>query len=505
MSLIQIAHNAVHAKLINADRDVKLVVSELLSYQVEGAEFSDTYKSGTWSGRSSFFEFKNASFPAGFVNLVYSELKRRGHTVQMIKPRLPAANGPEFPVVDTFGEDPRYDYQRETVRRLLRYGSMIAMIATGGGKSRIAKLAYSRIKRPTLFLTTRSVLMYQMKDAFEELGLTVGVMGDGHWEPRRSVNVAMVQTLTSALQGPGEKDRGDDARRKLALQQKTVKLLEMFELVIGEEAHESGGNSYYYILQFCRNAHYRLALTATPFMRQDEESNMRLMACFGPIGIQVSEKTLIDRGILARPIFKRIREPVAPLGVRRSSAWQRAYDLGIVNNAWRNGQIAIEAVRAVRYGLPVMILVQRKVHGAILKKLIATSGVKVEYIFGDTDQEARTRALQRLKNGEIEVLIGSTILDVGVDVPAVGMVILGGGGKAEIALRQRIGRGLRSKKDGPNICLVIDFTDHHNNHLKGHAITRGSIIDSTPGFAENVLPAGEDFDFGTLGFTKIAA
>ena len=48
------------------------------------------------------------------------------------------------------------------------------------------------------------------------------------------------------------------------------------------------------------------------------------------------------------------------------------------------------------------------------------------------------------------------ILDVGVDVPSVGCIILAGGGKAEVANRQRIGRGLRAKKLGPN----IDSTCH---------------------------------------------
>lgn len=80
----------------------------------------------------------------------------------------------------------------------------------------------------------------------------------------------------------------------------------MFEFVILEEAHEASGNSYYEILRYCKNAHYRLALTGTPFMRESEESNMRLMACSGPIAIKVTEEMLIQRGVLAKPYFKYI-------------------------------------------------------------------------------------------------------------------------------------------------------------------------------------------------------
>lgn len=533
MTVLQIASNAVHARLLNADRETKLIVSDLLSYQVEGAEYTDAFKQHRWDGRSSFFDFRTGGFPAGFVHSVYSELTRRGHRVQLIRRRPPGPLGPENPKIDDLPEDPRYDYQPETVRRLLKYGSMIAQVATGGGKSRIAKLAIARIRRPTLFLTRRGVLMYQMKEALEKDGAFVcGVIGDSEWAPRKGVNVGMVQTLISRLQEPDiEKEwefvaeqekrlRENDPRHKprsreelfAAAQEraqikhltrlKTIKFLEYIEFVIGEEAHEAGSNDYYEILRHCKNANYRLALTATPFMRQDAESNMRLMACFGQIGIRVTEKMLIERGILARPYFKRVRTPCPPK-VRRTSGYQRAYKYGIVENVERNRAIVYEAAHAAAWGLTSMVLVQRKEHGKILKDMMKAAGLRVDYIFGEHDQERRKKALARLGAGEIDCLIGSTILDVGVDVPAVGAIILAGGGKAEVALRQRIGRGLRAKKHGPNVALITDFCDEWNVHLKAHAQTRHAIVDNTPGFAENVLLPGEDFDYEGLGFVKM--
>ena len=98
------------------------------------------------------------------------------------------------------------------------------------------------------------------------------------------------------------------------------------------------------------------------------------------------------------------------------------------------------------------------------------------------------------------MLIGSTILDVGVDVPSVGMIVLAGGGKAEVATRQRIGRGLRRKKAGPNVAFIIDFADDHNMHLKSHYFERRAIVTGTPGFAEGIVA---DFDYG--GIFSVAA
>ena len=395
--------------------------------------------------------------------------------------------------------------------------------------SKVAKLVVARYRRMTLFLTTRGILMYQMADGFKEAGFNVGYIGDGLFRPTRSVNVGMVQTFVARLEVPdlnGEIRNAvrQDAETREKLHKKglpagavasreefvrigterfnektrtraqTIKLLEMFEVVIGEEAHEAGGNSYYEILRHCKNAHVRVALTATPFMRAGAEDNMRLMAAFGPILLRVSEKELINRGILATPYFRFVDSKPHPK-LRKTSPYQRAYQLGYLENSFMLDDIVKEATRAAELGLPVMTLIQRTSHGDTLAKLMREAGLRVEFIHGENDQVERKRALTRLKRGEIDVLIGTTILDVGVDVPAVGLVQLAGGGKAEVALRQRIGRGLRAKKNGPNVCFVSDYSTLINICISDHTRQRRQIIKDTEGFGAQVLEPGRDFDW----------
>lgn len=569
--IVTIASNAVIAKLHEASREVKLEAQRALSYFVEGAEHSAVFKSGNWDGRSSFLDFRAGTFPAGFVYYVAAKLRNKGYEVRLVKKPLPLLLGPENPKVDSFPDDPRYDFQMETVRRLTKHGQIIAQVATGGGKSRLARLAFARINRPTLFLTTRGILMYQMKDAFEnDMGVTCSVLGDGQFghtdvngqQSIKKMSVGMVQTLVSRLEettverefeklyDSAEKKNAKElallrknlgtsgasagevkklvsdrinkqakilsasagtmkslATRRFQEQQairaQTINLLAKFEFVILEEAHEASGNSYFDILKHCKNAYYRLALTATPFMKDDEESNMRLMASAGPIAIKVTEKMLIDRGILATPKFKFVELKVKPDHLMRGSSWDAAYRLGIVDNLERNTAITNEVFRAAAYGLSSMVLIQHKRHGDILLELLEKRGLRVEYIQGVSDQAERKNALSRLAKGQIDVLIGTTILDVGVDVPAVGLIVLAGGGKAEVALRQRIGRGLRCKKNGPNVALVVDFDDPFNSHTKGHAAQRKMIILETEGFGENVVRG--DFDYVALGFARKAA
>ena len=575
--MIRIAYNAVDGKILDVKEAPKEALTEIhrvLSYTVAGAEYMGAFKSGSWSGKSSFFSYDKGYFPAGFVNLVSRSLRKLGYEVQLVAKPLPEPLGPERPEVDSFGYVERYDYQLQTVEKLLKHGKCVAQLATGGGKSRTARMAYKRINRPTLFLTTRGILMYQMRDAVEKMGEEVAVLGDGEWglpyvkpdgtEGRRLTKfcVGMVQTLSQRLTPitvEAEKNSVLERRRTAAFkkidamkaklkgegvmphligskiakfteqQQATIPLtkddiakinekvakhdrmrlateqfLAKFELVIAEEAHELSGDSFYMVMAACKNAHYRLALTATPFMKDDEEANMKLMAACGPVAIKISEEMLIERGILAKPYFKflKLEKDKMPTKLHRSTIWQKAYALGIVENQYRNKLLCAEALRAKRYGLNTLMLVQHKAHGHLLKEMLIKAGVTADFIDGDSSQFERSEKLGSLGAGKLDVLIGSTILDVGVDVPSIGMIILAGAGKAEVALRQRIGRGLREKKNGlPNVAFIVDAYDEHNNYLKDHSGERQLVIKTTPGFAENIV---EDFDFPSYGLAKRA-
>lgn len=523
MKTVAIIRNAVTAQLVNADRDAKQIVQKALSYVVEGAKYSST----GWDGTSTFFDWGTCKFPAGFTNAIATRLKKNGYKVITKRKEMVKPLGKPNPVVNAFPPNPFYAYQDLTVERLVEMGGMVAQVATGGGKSVIACKALARINRQTLFITTRGVLMHQMAGNFEKsleyrksigelpAGAFVGILGDGEFTMSKYVNVATVQTLAKALDDP--KADWDSAKKKkhLAKRKVVLDMLERTSLLILEEAHESSGGQFYAIANACKNADYRLALTATPFMKDSAEANMRLMAVSGSIGIKVTEEFLINAGILARPYFKYIecthlhdrerfdaKPELAKKYPNTNLSWgapyQRAYTLGVTYNFQRNRLIVAQAKEFKDYGLSTMLLVKHKDHGRILSEMMSALGIKVEFIFGDSNQSKREAALKKLATRKIDVLIGSTILDVGVDVPAVGAVILAGSGKAEVELRQRIGRGLRAKKDAANICFVVDFIDKCNKHLYKHSEERRAIVHSTKGFAEGILPQGTNFDYSLL-------
>jgi len=76
-----------------------------------------------------------------------------------------------------------------------------------------------------------------------------------------------------------------------------------------------------------------------------------------------------------------------------------------------------------------------------------------------------------LRDGSLQVLIATTILDEGVDVSGINCLFLMAGGKSMRQVLQRIGRGLRKKDDGSGL-EVYDALDYHNEYLVDHTLDR---------------------------------
>jgi superfamily II DNA or RNA helicase len=469
LSKISIVTNAISGKLLGADKEAKEIVTECLSYFVFGYENTYSYKNDKWDGRSTMFDWDTCTFPIGFLGAVNAHLTAKGYKVTNIAKSLPKPLGTLPRTLGGFEYTDKYDYQWKLVSEFEKRGIMIARLATGAGKTFAAALCCTRINRPTLILTKRTPLLHQFVERLEDFGFSPGVIGDTKADIKPDLTVAMAQTLVNRLDDP-----------------EVIKYLNTIEFVIGEEAHEISDDSYWRVVRRCPNAYYKLALTATPFMKDKSEANMKLMAAFGPVGIDVNEKLLIDRGVNATPKIKFLSyDP--PSKCKFNSNYQKAVEFGITRCDTRNSALLKEALEAKRRGLPMLTLISRQEHGRVLEELFNSNGIETKFIFGESTRKKRRQALKELSNGTIDALIGSTILDVGIDVPMIALLVIAGGGKAEVGYRQRIGRGLRSKATGPNICMVVDFADEHNIHLFDHYRERLKIIRETKGFSENLL------------------
>ena len=94
-----------------------------------------------------------------------------------------------------------------------------------------------------------------------------------------------------------------------------------------------------------------------------------------------------------------------------------------------------------------------------------------QFICGEESTEVREKALVDFREGKIKVLIATSILDEGVDIPNIDVLVLAGGGKSSIATLQRVGRGLR-KGGTVDRLYIVDTIDFQQHHLLKHSMQR---------------------------------
>lgn len=242
-----------------------------------------------------------------------------------------------------------------------------------------------------------------------------------------------------------------------------------------DEAHKMSSDSFVDAVSACTGAYYRVGLTATPFMRGDKIEEYNLRGSIGDIIYEVTPSDLIARGFIARPFVKFIEmntnQPISHL-----QAYKEVYLHGIVHNKVRNYKV-VEMALKLKESKPKTIVVTTDVsHAKILTEMIGDAGLKVEMCTGKTDAKTRQKSLDKLAKGKIDVIVASTIFDEGINVEALGSIILAAGGKSIPALFQRIGRSMRRKDGEENYCVVIDFMDRQHGILLNQSRQRLNII-----------------------------
>jgi superfamily II DNA or RNA helicase len=118
-------------------------------------------------------------------------------------------------------------------------------------------------------------------------------------------------------------------------------------------------------------------------------------------------------------------------------------------------------------------LVTQVTHGKILYKKIKKFDSKVQLLTGEVNCDLRTKLIKQMKNGDLNIIIGTSLADEGLDIPILDTLILAGGGKSSVKALQRVGRILRLHQDKNNP-IVIDFNDNAK-FLLSHSRKRWSI------------------------------
>jgi superfamily II DNA or RNA helicase len=119
-------------------------------------------------------------------------------------------------------------------------------------------------------------------------------------------------------------------------------------------------------------------------------------------------------------------------------------------------------------GARILILTRSLDHGRTLEDLL---GGQCEFLEGANSVGERYQAISRFRGcSESSILIGTKILQTGVNIEEITHLINARGMKSEIATLQALGRALR-RHDSKDVVYIYDFMDKEK-YLREHSISR---------------------------------
>lgn len=293
--------------------------------------------------------------------------------------------------------------------------------------------------------------------------------------PSKSITDNMVDTLIKHF-GKGKVDRLTTKTQKIkkpinviniqALVNVKPSVFHTIDAVFIDEFHHAAADTYREVnLKHLKNCYYRIGVTATNF--RNDGAGLALQSVLSEILFEYDIRTAIDEEYLVQPRFEFIKN-----SVRDDKTYQKTYKSQIVENKERNQDIVDAALEEYEHGGHVLILVQQMLHGEILKEMLSEVGA--EFIHGKVKDIDRQKLMDNYRKGKLKILVGTSVIGEGVDLPIADTLIMAGGGKSPIQVMQNVGRVLRPFK-GKEDALIIDFEDNGSKWLEEHSILRDEI------------------------------
>jgi len=344
---------------------------------------------------------------------------------------------------------PLRDYQAravEAVRDAYRSGARAPLLVapTGAGKtvmfSHVADSAVRRGKR-VLILVHRRELIRQASQKLTASGVPHGVIAPGHTATREPVQVASVQTLARRLGDP----------RYAAP-----------DLIILDEAHHAIAGQWATVIAAYPAARL-LGVTATPQRLDGLGLGIEAGGCFDAMVLGPTVAELIAQGYLTPA---RVFAPAEAPDLRGVRTRGGDYDAGALAAAMSAPKIvgnAVEHYARHAPGLPAILFSASVAHAEATAAAFRAAGWRAVAASGATPAAERDAAIAGLATGAVQVLCSCDLISEGLDVPAVGAVILLRPTKSLGLYLQQVGRGLRPAP-GKTHLIVLDHAGNTLTH-----------------------------------------
>jgi DNA repair protein RadD len=296
-------------------------------------------------------------------------------------------------------------------------------LPTGGGKTiifaDITSSASAKSKR-VLVVVHRRELLKQASDKLSWAGVPHGIIAAGFEpDPGQLVQVASIQTVVRRLDKIGA-----------------------FDLIVFDEAHHCQAETWKKLIETQPRAKL-LGVTATPCRADGKGLGFEDGGCFDDLVVGPPIEELVNQGYLSPA---RCFVPAQRLdlhGVRTLGGDYVASDVArVVDTADITGD-AVEQYRKRADHQPAIAFCATVEHAQHVAEAFLNAGYLAKCVHGGTPTDQRDAAIAGLGSGETEILTACDLISEGLDVPAVGAVILLRPTKSFGLHMQQVGRGMR--------------------------------------------------------------
>lgn len=415
----------------------------MYSASVPGAYFTQASRRGHWDGKKYYIN-KKGQFRTGLLPYILKDLEK----IECI-PELNFENTPDLnlnsPEIPNFRF---YDFQKDAVNYALENKRCVIQSPTGSGKTLIIAGVVKALSgyKGVLFFNSKHIL----RQTYEFL-LNSGVENVGLCYSKGMIQKDIMLTTPKSLHKILDTH------------------LEDSQFILVDEAHEfANGELSLNAIQSFPQAQYRIGFTATPPTTKIPKLN--LVGALGEIHRVVSTKDLVEDNKLTKPLIQ-IFDLDYPIPIKNAADalnYRELYVDYIVENEYRNNMVVdiIHKIKTKVSSAKILILVKDLNHLQKFKDLIP-GAITIE---GYDDLTERYEKIREFKEQEFSVIIGTRVLQTGVNIEEITHMINARGLKSKMATIQALGRSLR-KSDNKTKVYFYDIVDKLK-YLSGHGESR---------------------------------
>lgn len=367
------------------------------------------------------------------------------------------------------------DYQVEMVSRMLEsnIGSIIA--GTGAGKTLVLGAYLKLVGGTSVVIVPTTHLLNETSERLEIYGLNVNIYGHTREIKEGYVNVTMVQSMRNDLKSKGR-----------------TMLNEVDHLIV-DEAHRSRAATYFDLIMSFPKLKTIHGLSGTFYVNpitsynwsdfhSFEGSEARLYSLFGVPLYQISYKELRDRGYLSPVRYAMIKTNIKG---KKSADYHKVAESTIDSETRQDIGVQVAKDMIQKMGMKKIIIFSRLRETCVgLLTKLNEQGVKAMVVYGGRENleikngelisHGSNGLLSQFGEGDFNVLISTSVMDEGFDLPSIDSAIMFSGGKSDRQLIQRVGRSVRLK-EGKEFAMIVDFNDSGNELTKRHSKERAKL------------------------------